>query len=662
MFRKRKMLIPLKRPYPGYTVTKQQAAIDDDTPDPDVVAPLKPSSREYRLRGGHFSLFLGFVVMVALYIVLRILAQDPSYLDEGASLSALFYVVALALFTGHIFGGLAFFLDFYRIPAIVVVALWVFGVYTVAGTDHYFDLNPARPTALTVQQIAERQPVLLDDLLDHANWEIPKGKDGKRTLVVVTAAGGGIQASAWTAKVLTGLDEELPNFSESVVVISSVSGGSVGTLLYVGGRGERGGASRTLGAPIKPMTISPVSREQINALAQGSSLEATGWGLAFYDTLRVISPVQHWWNPEVDRGYTLEKLWNQRLQKLGASSTTDLRLLDWVQPVREGRMPAVVFNSTIVQTGQRMLISPVVTEPLPEKPEDDQHCKEARTESVASAVEFFRRYPHADPRVTTATRLSATFSYVSPVCRPLTAHIPADLCQPLYQKYQYHMADGGYSDNEGLMTALKWIGQLVESEVDRRAGHKSAKFDRILLVRIIPFPDTLAPDQVAKGGLSEVIGGPLSTLGAARVASQEERGRLELALTRQSLRQMQWEKLKATDRKPLTSPPAWKVFSQTAPTMGTRHQPAGDSGIPAANPGLIDIDVAVFQFKSKVGHIVPLSWKLTPVQQKRIGDCWDEEILPELQGKRATSNPADGSLPLKTLKDWFTPDRLPPSV
>src|SRR5438094_521060 len=49
-------------------------------------------------------------------------------------------------------------------------------------------------------------------------------------VVVVASAGGGIQAAAWTARVLTGLQHELPEFANSIAALSGVSGGAVGTM------------------------------------------------------------------------------------------------------------------------------------------------------------------------------------------------------------------------------------------------------------------------------------------------------------------------------------------------------------------------------------------------------------------------------------------------
>jgi hypothetical protein len=52
--------------------------------------------------------------------------------------------------------------------------------------------------------------------------------------VVVAASGGGITASLWTARVLTALQGEVgTDFTRSIRLISSVSGGSVGTMYFL---------------------------------------------------------------------------------------------------------------------------------------------------------------------------------------------------------------------------------------------------------------------------------------------------------------------------------------------------------------------------------------------------------------------------------------------
>ncbi len=60
-------------------------------------------------------------------------------------------------------------------------------------------------------------------------------------MLVVTAAGGGIQAAAWTTEVLAQLqaecDKTVPDqFANSISLVSGVSGGSVGLMFYLGTR------------------------------------------------------------------------------------------------------------------------------------------------------------------------------------------------------------------------------------------------------------------------------------------------------------------------------------------------------------------------------------------------------------------------------------------
>src|SRR5262249_24042526 len=129
-----------------------------------------------------------------------------------------------------------FALDLYWIPASIAVALFSFVLYQFTRTDHVFDLAPIRgasprpaapPVVPHLNQVA-------------AAWQLPRvagSADGgapQRTLVAVTAAGGGIQAAAWTARVLVGLHELYgDDFTRSICLLSAVSGGSVGALNYL---------------------------------------------------------------------------------------------------------------------------------------------------------------------------------------------------------------------------------------------------------------------------------------------------------------------------------------------------------------------------------------------------------------------------------------------
>jgi hypothetical protein len=258
----------------------------------------------------------------------------------------------------------------------------------------------------------------------------------------------------------------------------------------------------------------------------------------------------------VDRGWAIERSWDSRIG-------SDLRLRDWIDPIREHRMPIAVFNATLAETGQRLLISPVLKK---------------RTDhwTASEACEFFNLYPdyEANPLVTTAVRLSATFPYVSPISRPDAFGIAAEK--------QYHVADGGYAENGGIFTVLDWANELVRHNQDRA----QRSFDRIVIVRILPFllsdqPATAKPSQ---GWTYEVLG-PIDTIQNVRIASQAERNDFDLEL--------------------LTTP--MEAF-------------------PNDNDGTIPIFWTSFMFKPREGYVAPLSWHLTTSQKEELRQAWNDLI------------------------------------
>jgi hypothetical protein len=157
-----------------------------------------------------------------------------------------------------------------------------------------------------------------------------------------------------------------------------------------------------------------------------------------------------------------------------------------------------------------------------------------------SPIDFFGFYeplfadPFAvNPRVSTAVRLSASFAYATPVARPILPpdRINPDATESMLRRANYHLCDGGYSDNTGLVAAVTVITDLIDQYSEQYSRTKEPPpFDRILFVSIESFPDNqVEVDNDATGLLSGLFG-PLSAIFAARVASQSERAELELDL------------------------------------------------------------------------------------------------------------------------------------
>jgi hypothetical protein len=550
---------------------------------------------------GHAQLVIVAIVSTIVYF-LRYSFDLNNVAWDTLGWPTVFFGLVSVFIVGWFICGMAFWLDRYNVPPILVAIGYVALMYSVTETDHQFELNPrdmvhhpaygipsvklAPPDAhdsernLYLAAINEHLknpdraiPEQVDWYQAMQQWNFPDGGEhpdstkktdrnqgGNRTLVVVTASGGGIQAAAWTAKVLTELDHEFPGLSQSIGLISGVSGGSVGVMYYLGLRGIRNNEVNGF-APM----LDDTQRERIVAAAESSSLEAVGWGLAFPDLLRSLAPFAA---PKfADRGWALESVWwnrmtdnielspSVRVQNRLAMSSVSVR--DLAPFVADGRAPAVVFNSTCVETGQRVLITPIranFDRFQPADHDDSESVESAQAETngseqldkfVLTPIDFLHFYDQAihntsqraDPRISTAVRLSASFEYVAPVTRPARENdSDADA-------FNLHFCDGGYADNPGLVTAVRFIEELIEScqrDATAPQGEKPLenrrKFDRILLIRIEPFPITVANKAKENHGFESIVMGPSTAMASTRVSTQAERAELEVQLLQEAHR------------------------------------------------------------------------------------------------------------------------------
>ena len=499
---------------PGYT----------DPPDADG---------EIYCRPGHWQqlVVLGFVIAAS--IGLRALTAGSTARPEPPLLPTLFFAVLGLALISTVLAGASFFLDYFRIPALLVLVLALALSFASSGRDYTF---------ATPKTTAGIDPPKLLDVVGAKDRSIPADKSGKRTLVVVTAPGGGIHAAAWTAQVLTGLHYRYgADYARSLFLISAVSGGSVGTMYYLDAWGRGDGTTFAPSALAEDPKTGHPFEGSIRANAQASSLEAAAWGVAYPDLMRVLFP------PLVsrvdDRGWRIEDDWAQRLHDPGVT------LEAWGRRMAAGQMPIAVFNSTIAETGQRMLFSPVLSRPRQGPP------------TATQARELRELYGTYDLRVSTAARLSATFPFISPICRPLESDDPND---------NYHFCDGGYVDREGMVTVIDWLRMLLALPQEQRRK----LFDRVLIVRILPFPTVTAPAPArVNSGWTYATLGPIDALVQVRSAGQAERNSL-----------------------------------------------AVDTLVALAGSLRVRVEQARFVFETDAR--VPLSWMLTRQEQARIHTIW----------------------------------------
>jgi hypothetical protein len=367
---------------------------------------------------------------------------------------------------------LGFLLDRYRIPIVVPLAALLIVTAQFPESDHYFEVrNLTDPAALTPEKALR-----------------PPGDLPQDTAIVVAASGGGIQAAGWTTQVLTGLVTAGEQaglhdiFSRSIRGISSVSGGSVGALYFV--NAYRDGR------------IDPGDLQDIVDSSMASSLDDVAWGLVYPDMLRAVAPLVI--SPRIDRGWALERAWLKHLKVPFESSAS---LGTWRADARAGRRPAVLFNTTLVETGERFLLSTVDIPPS------------------AGRRSFFSvdGYESHDVSAVTAARLSATFPYVTPVSR-------ARCCPP--RSHRYHFADGGYYDNYGLASISELLDQGTRS---------GGALKRILLIQILLDQPGADPASGGNRGWFFQSFAPLVALDKMRSEAQYSRGETEIDLLQQAL-------------------------------------------------------------------------------------------------------------------------------
>lgn len=427
-----------------------------------------------RLKLIHLMAFVFFAITAGCYIVLG-LFTGPT---DPRGVPVLAYLLIVLMLLAWVLSLISFAFDRSRLPGVAVTVLLLVLLQSLAPGSNEFRVV-ARAASL---------PKASESI--HTRWV----RAGQGPLVAVAASGGGITASYWTGIVLNGLSWSVEDIGERIAVISSVSGGGVATMMYAD-------AFDPTGFPKGLKLQSLIDR------AGEPSLRAVGWGIAYLDLWRTIP-----WMPlgVLDRGWALEERWSEHL------SSPDATLGAWADGVRAGWRPLHIFNATIQESGQRLLLAPATFE-VPDTAPPRPRMRMGMDEYL----------PRGDVRLVTAARLSATFPFVSPQARPQRR--PGDKAPGL------HCADGGYFDNSGLYTAMEVLSDYLDAR--GREPHP----DRIAIVEIRAanaVNEAANTEKTAsRGGLINLFKGPLETLYNARVATQIDRNAAAFNLVQRT-----WEK------------------------------------------------------------------------------------------------------------------------
>ena len=405
----------------------------------------------------------GFILAFLVYLILGLYGRWR--LGKAHTVPALCSALMLLMLVCWSLSGLTFFLDRWHVPFLLVLALT--GVLSAQSnlSDHFYHLVARNCPPETAPTPA--QTIL--------------GSKSQR-IVVVAANGGGIQAAAWSAQVLAGLKQQFGSiFTDSLRLISSVSGGSLGTACFV----------YSLSDP-------DLARDPAEA-ATLSSLDEVAWGLAWTDVFRALLP---WlFGRVMGRGRALEKAWClNSAENISRGSRMDRPLSDWNPLVAEGKLPAVILNATVAETGERLLLGTT-------RLDRDHSTGRARLD----AADLHRvNGEDLDVAIVTAARLSASFPYVTPAAR-------SDAPGP-----HPHIVDGGYFDNYGMSTLVEWLDEALSTT-------ETVNSVLVLQIHGAPVKDDQPDVRHAKNrGWFYQAMAPLTTLAAVREAGQIAHNDIEL--------------------------------------------------------------------------------------------------------------------------------------
>jgi hypothetical protein len=426
----------------------------------------------------HWTLLV--IVSAALLGLAVAAAAAPVAVGDRLGSVAVFFLIAGGLVTA---GSLLTFLS--RRSGLPVVVAVAFLIVVLSGLPSHHvvrlvessgtaaDPIIARPAAVPMVETWMREVVQCDRAPQHGQFgdTVP--------LIVVATAGGGSRAAYWTVTVLGHLRDRVPSVSDHILAISGVSGGALGAAVF-----------RALETASRSDAFHGSFATHGQRIIAHDFLAPTLAALFTRDLGQRLFRL-----PVLDRGAVIESAWEAAWRNVRGAEDDRFAgpFLDLWTGGGEPPWPALFLNGTVVETGDRIVVSNL-----------DVAASGVRALDALALL-------NADMPVSTAVNNSARFPYVGPAARyavPGTApyftdlglrpagHSPADQ-EPTRRRFaSLRVVDGGYFENFGATTALEFL-RAVRATTERCA-HR----------RIVPVVIEITSDPAA-----EASSDPVSALG-----------------------------------------------------------------------------------------------------------------------------------------------------
>jgi hypothetical protein len=366
------------------------------------------------------------------------------------------------------------------LPVVSLVLIWA-ALSTYLVDNHYVRLYagmdsyrlPESPSAASAPR-----PDIGAYLTEWASNRAPTAR-GSVPAIIVSAEGGGIRAAYWSALVLGELQDRSAavglDFARHVFTISGVSGGSLGAAIFaalVANQSAGREAKPLQGCPVDEAVDATSVRGRIERVLRHDFLSPTVAVMLFSDLFQHVVP----YGFLNDRGAALERSFQAAWDACedGGWFARPFTAL-WTEPPAAA-VPPLFLNSTVVETGQRLIAAPVrIAEP-----------------AFSEALDSFEVIG-PDVALSTAVHNSARFTYVSPAG---TVRWRNDA-----RTEWLRLVDGGYFENSGAVTASE-----VVRNVRNAPGPAGAAIVPVV-IHISNDPETTRPSDLAeqRKWLSQVV-------------------------------------------------------------------------------------------------------------------------------------------------------------
>jgi hypothetical protein len=384
-------------------------------------------------------------------------------------------------------------------------------------------------------QAAPQIPELADTFLKWHSARTDQSKfSGAYPIYIVAAQGGGIYAAMHAAHFLSYMQARCPNFAHHLFAISGVSGGSVGAAAFAASmkEAEQSGAIKIPDAGCNPADnsgIDPGLSAAVEILDNDfwSPLEAM-W--LFPDVLQQFLPVgvemfdraralEHGLEASWQRSVSENELYGPRRDKT-VNTMAEPFISLWPQGFDKSQFtPALVLNTTEVDTGRRRLISPFTFEGL----SDLRFFPVSCTSASATHEGKIESVP-----LSTAAVLSARFPWITPTAwfymkwdaekNSIDETNSIKDCVPA-EKVVNKVSDGGYFESSGVATALD-LAHSLQNIITERGLNVDIKL-------VILTSGGFASDTA--DGLNEALDPIRTMLNASEARGYIEVGRAERA-------------------------------------------------------------------------------------------------------------------------------------